>query len=88
MNWQIDYAHSEINFAVRQMIISKVRGRFEDWSGTVNFDPENLTDTAVDVTVKMSSVNTREQQRDACAAKQQKHGRPPGRGAATGRSLR
>ena len=45
-------------------MISKVRGGFEDWSGTINFDPENPTNTTVDVTVQLASVNTREQQRD------------------------
>ncbi|NHZ71812.1 MAG: polyisoprenoid-binding protein [Aquificales bacterium] len=64
MTWQIDYTHSEINFTARHMMISKVRGRFEEWSGVVNFDPENLANTTVDVTVQMASVNTREQQRD------------------------
>ena len=64
MNWQIDYAHSEISFMVRHMMISKVRGSFEDWSGTINFDPENPTNTTVDVTIQLASVNTREQQRD------------------------
>jgi polyisoprenoid-binding protein YceI len=64
MNWQIDYAHSEINFTVRHMMISKVNGRFVDWSGTIDFDPENPTNTTVDVTIQMASVDTREQQRD------------------------
>ncbi|MCZ7667835.1 MAG: YceI family protein [Chloroflexi bacterium] len=64
MNWQIDYAHSEINFTVRHMMISKVRGSFDEWSGIINFDPENPTNTTVDVTVQLASVNTNEQQRD------------------------
>jgi polyisoprenoid-binding protein YceI len=64
MNWQIDYSHSEINFTVRHMMISKVRGRFEDWSGTVNFDPINPENTNVDVTVQLASINTRENDRD------------------------
>lgn len=64
MNWQIDYAHSEINFAVRHMMISKVRGGFNEWTGTVDFDPENPTNTTVDVTVQLASVDTGEQQRD------------------------
>ena len=64
MTWQIDYTHSEINFTVRHMMISKVNGRFTDWSGTIDFDPENLADTTVDVTVQLASVDTREQKRD------------------------
>ena len=64
MTWQIDYAHSDINFTVRHMMISKVNGRFEDWSGTIDFDLENPANSTVDVTVQLASVNTREQKRD------------------------
>ncbi len=64
MTWQIDFAHSEINFTVRHMMISKVRGQFESFSGTINFDEQNPTNTTVDITVKLNSINTREEQRD------------------------
>ncbi len=64
MIWQIDFAHSEINFTVRHMMISKVRGQFESFSGTVNFDEQNPTNTTVDITVDLKSINTREEQRD------------------------
>ncbi|MCB0012055.1 MAG: YceI family protein, partial [Anaerolineales bacterium] len=40
MSWQIDLAHSHINFSVRHMMISTVRGTFDSFSGTVEFDPE------------------------------------------------
>ncbi len=64
MTWQIDYTHSDISFTVRHMMISKVNGRFTDWSGTIDFDPENPANSTVDVTVQLASVDTREQQRD------------------------
>ncbi len=64
MTWQIDFAHSEINFTVRHMMISKVRGQFESFSGTVNFDEQNPTNTTVDIIVELNSINTREEQRD------------------------
>ena len=38
MSWTIDNAHSEVNFTVRHMMISNVRGRFEKFTGTVDFD--------------------------------------------------
>ncbi len=65
MTWQIDYSHSSINFTARHMMISKVRGRFESWEGSVKLNLENPAETAVTVTVDLSSVNTRDQQRDA-----------------------
>lgn len=64
MNWQIDFAHSEIGFSVRHMMISKVRGQFEKFSGHVNFDENDPTQTAVDITIEISSINTRDGQRD------------------------
>ena len=64
MTWQIDYSHSSINFSARHMMISKVRGRFETWEGSVNLNLDNPTETAVSITVNLSSVNTRDQQRD------------------------
>lgn len=46
------------------MMISKVRGRFEKWEGSIAFNEEKPEETAVHVTVDVASVNTREQQRD------------------------
>lgn len=64
MSWQIDSSHSQINFSVRHMMIAKVRGSFENFSGTVNFDEENPTNTTVDVAVDLASISTRDEQRD------------------------
>ena len=64
MAWVIDPAHSEINFSVRHMMISTVRGRFERFSGTVNFDEAAPARTTVDVQIEAASVNTKEAKRD------------------------
>lgn len=64
MSWQIDQAHSEVNFAVRHMMISTVRGQFEKFSGIIEFDPETPENTTVDVTIESASINTKETQRD------------------------
>lgn len=64
MTWQIDHSHSHIYFTARHMMISKVRGRFEQWQGSVQFDETNPAATAVNVTVDVSSINTRDPQRD------------------------
>ncbi len=65
MSWKIDTAHSEINFTVRHMMISNVRGRFERFEGTVEFDEQNPTNSSVEVKIEAASINTREPQRDA-----------------------
>ena len=36
--WKIDGAHSEVHFAVRHMVVAKVRGRFGSWTGSVQLD--------------------------------------------------
>jgi polyisoprenoid-binding protein YceI len=64
MSWTIDSAHSEVNFTVRHMMISNVRGRFEKFTGTVDFDENNPANTTVDVQIEAVSLSTREPQRD------------------------
>ncbi|HRQ37878.1 MAG TPA: YceI family protein [Chloroflexota bacterium] len=64
MTWQIDSAHSQIYFTVRHMMISKVRGQFESFTGTVNYNEENPTSTTVDIQIDAASLNTKEGQRD------------------------
>jgi polyisoprenoid-binding protein YceI len=64
MNWQIDLAHSDITFSVRHMMISKVRGRFTDFNGTVNFDEETPTNSSVHVEIDAASIDTQEEDRD------------------------
>lgn len=64
MPFQIDNSHSEIQFSVRHMMVSKVRGAFEKWSGVVALDPANPANTAVDITIEAASINTKDAQRD------------------------
>jgi polyisoprenoid-binding protein YceI len=64
MSWTIDTAHSEVNFAARHMMISNVRGRFEKFSGTVDFDEVNPANTTVSVQIEAASLSTRDAQRD------------------------
>ena len=65
MAWQIDAAHSQIMFSVRHMMISNVRGRFESFTGAVDFDEQDPTRSSVEVQIEAASINTREAQRDA-----------------------
>lgn len=61
--WTIDPAHSEVGFTVRHMMVSKVRGRFRGFEGTVvtTMDP---ADVAVTATIDLSSIETGNQDRD------------------------
>lgn len=64
MSWIIDTAHSHLQFTVRHMMIAKVRGTFDEFSGVVDYDPNNPTDTNIQVTIDVDSINTREDKRD------------------------
>jgi polyisoprenoid-binding protein YceI len=64
MPFQIDNSHSEIQFSVRHMMVSKARGVFEKWSGVVALDPANPAATTVDITIEAASINTKDAQRD------------------------
>lgn len=65
MLWKIDPAHSQIDFAVKHMMISTVRGRFEQFTGEVNFNQEDPTQSSVTAQIDAASINTREPNRDA-----------------------
>ena len=64
MTWQIDSSHSHVAFSARHMMISKVRGRFEHFSGIINFDEKNPAASSVSVEIDTASIDTRDEQRD------------------------
>lgn len=62
-NFTIDPAHSEIGFTARHAMVTKVRGSFNEFSGTAT-SGENLADAAISVTIAASSLDTRNADRD------------------------
>jgi polyisoprenoid-binding protein YceI len=62
--WNIDSAHSGIHFSVRHMVISRVRGAFDKWQGTIQFDEDDPSASRVSVRIDASSIDTREPKRD------------------------
>ncbi len=62
--WAIDPVHSEVSFTVRHMMVSKVRGRFDTFEGTI-VTAANPLDSVVTASIDMSSINTGQEQRDA-----------------------
>jgi len=62
--WQIDGAHTHVEFAVRHLMISTVKGRFADVSGTV-VTGDDPADAEIRVTIGAASIDTRQEQRDA-----------------------
>jgi polyisoprenoid-binding protein YceI len=62
--WEIDSSHSSVHFAVRHLVIAKVRGSFVRWSGAVLAPGGDFSKATVDVTIDASSIDTGVAQRD------------------------
>lgn len=62
--YSIDKAHSEVTFQVRHLL-TRVRGRFSDFNGTIEYDEESPERSLVDVAVQAASIDTNERDRDA-----------------------
>jgi polyisoprenoid-binding protein YceI len=63
--WQLDQAHTNVEFAVKHLMIATVRGRFGNVAGTIEVDETNPLSAKVDVTIDPASIDTRQEQRDA-----------------------
>ncbi|MCS6818199.1 MAG: YceI family protein [Blastocatellia bacterium] len=60
----IDPVHSSIEFSVRHMMVTNVRGRFREFSGTIVYDEKDITKSSVRVTIKTASIDTGNADRD------------------------
>jgi polyisoprenoid-binding protein YceI len=63
--WNIDPAHTNVEFSVRHMMISNVKGQFEKLSGTVTSNGTDPNSVHMDVVIQADSINTRIDKRDA-----------------------
>ncbi|WP_067461253.1 YceI family protein [Actinomadura macra] len=61
--WTIDPAHSGVGFTIRHLMVSKVRGRFGTFEGTI-VTGQNVLDSSVTATIDLTSVDTGNAQRD------------------------
>ena len=61
--YNIDKAHSEVTFQVRHLL-TKVRGRFSDFEGTIEYDEEQPENSQVNAAVQATSIDTSERDRD------------------------
>jgi polyisoprenoid-binding protein YceI len=60
--WAIDPVHSTIGFSVRHLMVSKVRGTFDDFNGTITVGEDGTASVSAEIAV--ASLNTRNEQRD------------------------
>ena len=63
-NWTLDNAHSEIEFKVRHMMISTVKGLFKSFDIRLESDSEDLSNAQVEVNIDVNSIDTKNEQRD------------------------
>lgn len=63
--WQIDATHSHVEFAVRHLMISTVKGRFADVSGTLTGDAADPETASIELSIPVAGIDTHESQRDA-----------------------
>ena len=62
--WTIDTGHSSVHFIARHMVITKVRGAFKSFKGTLELDDADMTKSKIDVSIDASSIDTAEEKRD------------------------
>src|SRR5580765_8832268 len=60
--WKIDATHSELTFSIRHLV-SRVRGQFDEWTGTIVADPSDWSTASVDVVAQTSSIDTNNEAR-------------------------
>lgn len=62
--YTVDASHTEVGFSVKHMVVATVRGNFNEFSGKVLFDANDLSKTSVEGVVKVASINTNNSRRD------------------------
>jgi polyisoprenoid-binding protein YceI len=62
--YNIDPAHSRLGFVARHAMVTKVRGSFNDFEGTTVINGANPSQSSVNLTLQVASIDTRNEQRD------------------------
>lgn len=63
--WQVDHTHSAVEFTVKHMMVSKVKGQFEQYDATIEADNlEDLTTANITFTIDTASIQTKSEDRD------------------------
>ncbi|UCG51224.1 MAG: YceI family protein [Candidatus Latescibacterota bacterium] len=63
--YTIDTSHSSILFSIKHLVITKVKGEFNEYAGTISYDDQDITKSSVEVTIKTASIDTKDEKRDA-----------------------
>jgi polyisoprenoid-binding protein YceI len=63
-NWLIDSTHSGVHFVVRHLVVTKVRGRFASWQGSIQVEDGDFARASVQVSIETASIETGVADRD------------------------
>jgi polyisoprenoid-binding protein YceI len=63
-NWNIDPTHSHAEFKIRHLMIANVKGSFLKLAGTLTLDDADVSNSSVQATIEVASIDTRDAQRD------------------------
>ena len=64
-DYQLDVAHSRLGFVARHAMVTKVRGSFKEFEGHAHLDAADPSKSSAEVTIRVASVDTGQEQRDA-----------------------
>ena len=62
--YDIDAAHSTLGFAIKHMQVGTTRGGFDDYTGSVSYDPDDFSTFNAEVTIQVNSIDTKVEARD------------------------
>jgi polyisoprenoid-binding protein YceI len=62
--WKFDPAHTGVQFKVRHLMVSNVRGVFENVSGNIHYDEKDISKSSAEIVIDAASINTRVAKRD------------------------
>ena len=62
--WAIDPTHSSVDFSIKHMMIANVKGTFNSFDAQIEANPEDLTSASIEFKVDLSSIDTRNVDRD------------------------
>jgi polyisoprenoid-binding protein YceI len=63
--WSVDSTHSVVEFKVKHMMISNLKGHFTRVTGTLSLDEDDVTQSRVEAAIEIDSIHTRDEGRDA-----------------------
>ena len=63
-DYTLDLAHTRIGFSARHAMVTKVRGQFNEFTGSVHLDAEDPANSKVEITIQVASIDTRNADRD------------------------